>query len=32
MYLGPPKTSFDLTAEANRQEWDEFRLQLRKNF
>ena len=32
MYLGAPKTSFKLTAEANRQEWDEFPLQLRKNF
>ena len=32
MYLGAPKTSFELTAEANRQEWDEFPLQLRKNF
>ena len=32
MYLGAPKTNFELTAEANRQEWDEFPLQLRKNF
>ena len=32
MYPGAPKTSFEITAEANRQEWDEFLLQLRKNF
>ena len=32
MYIGPPKTSFEQTAEANRQAWDEFPLQLRKSF
>ena len=30
MYLGAPKTSFEITAEANCQEWDEFSLQLQK--
>ena len=31
MYIGPPKTSFEITSEANRLEWYEFPLQLRKN-
>ena len=30
MYLGPPKTSFEKTPEANRQEWEEIPLQLRR--
>ena len=31
-YLWPPKTIFQITGEANRQDWEEFPLQLRKNF
>ena len=30
MYLGPPKTTFEKTPEANRQECEELPLQLRK--
>ena len=30
MYLGPPKTTFEKTPEANCQECEEFPLQLRK--
>ena len=30
MYIAAPKTSFEITAEANCLEWDDFSLQLQK--